>query len=113
MAGGSQLESGWTPNLPFVLDMFLWHARGMDDDLRPVPRREFLFDLEQALRLAERLWPRKRVPGDHDRFRLVAQRIVEQLELCGIRCFRKPPSIGHSIPPGPRPSSEDETTPKE
>lgn len=78
----------------------------MDDDLRPVPRREILFDVEQALRLAERLWPRKRVPGDHDRFRLVAQRIVEQLEHCGIRCFRKPPSIGHSIPPGPRPSGE-------
>ena len=84
----------------------------MDDDLRPVPRHEFLFDVEQALRTAAKLWPRKRVPGDHDRLRPVALRIVEQLELCGIRCFRKPPHLGHSIPPGPRPSDGDETTPK-
>ncbi len=84
----------------------------MDDDLRPVPRREFLFDVEQALRTAAKLWPRKRVPGDHDRLRPVAQRIVEQLELCGIRCFRKNPPIGHSIPPAPRSSGEEETTPK-
>ena len=55
MASGSQLESEWTSNLPFVLYMFFWHTRAMDDDLRPVPRREFLFDVEQALRTAAKL----------------------------------------------------------
>ena len=92
--------------------MFFWHARAVDDELRPVPRHEFLFDVEQALRKAAGLWPRKRVPGDHDRLRPVAQRIVEQLELCGIRCFRKPPHLGHSIPSGPLHEDEDETPPK-
>ena len=112
MASGSQLESEWTPNLPFVPYTFLWHARGMDDDLRPVPRREILFNVEFALSKAARLWPRKRVYGEDNPYRLVAQRVIEHLERCGIRMFRKPPTIGHSIPPGPRPSGEDETTPK-
>ena len=85
----------------------------MDDDLRPVPRREFLFNVEFALSKAARLWPRKRVYGEDNPYRPVAQRLVEHLELCGIRMFRKKQPIGHSIPPGPRPSSEDETAPKE
>ena len=84
----------------------------MDDDLRPVPRREFLFDVEQALRNAAKLWPRKHVPGDHDRLRPVANAVVEYLALCGIRCFRKILPIGHIIPPGPRPSGEEEIAPK-
>ena len=86
----------------------------MDDDrdLEPVPRHEFLFDVEQGLRKVERFWPQKRVPGDHDRLRPAARALVEYLERCGVRCFRKPPHLGHSIPPGPRPSDGDETTPK-
>ena len=85
----------------------------MDDDFRPIPRREFLFDVEQALRKAAKLWPRKHVPGDHDRFRPVANAVVEYLALCGIRCFRKPPTLGHSIPIrpfGPTNSDEDSET---
>ena len=53
----------------------------------PVPRREFLFDMEFALSKAARLWPRKRVYGEDNPYRLVAQRVIEQLELCGIRVF--------------------------
>lgn len=33
--------------------------------------------VEQALRNAAKLWPRKHVPGDHDRLRPVADAVVE------------------------------------
>ncbi len=112
MASGSQLESEWTSNLPFVLYMFFWHTRAMDDDLRPVPRREFLFDVEQALRTAAKLWPRRRVHGDYNPLRPMANTVVKHLELCGIRCFRKNPPIGHSMPAVPLHEGEDETPPK-
>ena len=65
---------------------------------RPVSRGDLLFTVEMALRKAERFWPKKRVPGDHDRFRPVAQRVVEHLELCGMRCFGKAPPPGHGTP---------------
>ena len=84
----------------------------MDDDLRPVPRRDFLFDVEQVLRNAAKLWPRRRVHGEYNPLRPAANAVVEYLELCGIRCFRKILPIGHIIPPGPRPSGEEETAPK-
>ena len=71
----------------------------MDEDYdRPVSRGDLLFTVEMALLKAERLWPRKRVPGDQDRLKPVARRIVEHLELCGMRCFAKPPPPRHSMP---------------
>jgi len=36
--------------------------------------------------------------GDHDRFRPFARDILEHLELCGLRFFRKPPAPRHSTP---------------
>ena len=84
----------------------------MDDDLRPAPRHEFLFDVEQALRKAAKLWPRRRVPGEYNPLRPAANAVVEQLERCGIRCFRKPPPAGHGIPIGPLQAGEDKTAPK-
>ena len=54
----------------------------MDDDHRPVSRHELLFDVEQALRKALKLWPRKHVPGDYNPFIPVAAAIVEHLESC-------------------------------
>ena len=84
----------------------------MDDDLRPVPRRELLFDVEQGLREAASLWPRRRELGEDNPFRPVADAVLKHLERCGVRCFRKPPDLGHSIPPGPWPSGEEDTTPK-
>ena len=71
----------------------------MDDDYnRPVSRGDLLFTVEMALRKAERLWPKKRLPGDHDRLRPVAEKVVEHLELCRMRCFAKAPPPRHSIP---------------
>ena len=84
----------------------------MEDDLRPVSRHEFLFDVERALGRARKLWPRRRVPGDYNPLRPVANAIIEHLELCGIRCFRKPPPVGHGIPGGPLQADKDKTVPK-
>ena len=64
----------------------------------PVSRHDVLFNVEMALRKASRLWPRKHVPGDHDRFRPLACAIVEHLELCGLQFFRKAPSPPHRTP---------------
>ena len=65
---------------------------------RPVSRGDLLFTVEMALHKAERFWPKKRAPGDHDRLMLVAERIVEHMELCGMKCFRRPLGPGHSTP---------------
>ena len=84
------------------------------DYKNPIPRDDLLFTVEMALRKASRLWPRKHVPGDHDRLKPVARAVVEHLELCGIRCFSKPPAPGHSTPEPwgglreNRPAGEDE-----
>ena len=72
----------------------------MDENYdRPVSRGDLLFTVEMALRKAERFWPKKRLPGDHDRLKPVARRVIEHLELCGMRCFRRPPAPRHSTPP--------------
>ena len=71
----------------------------MDNDYnRPVSRGDLLFTVEFALWKAERFWPKKRWPGDHDRLKPVARKVIEHLELCGIRCFAKPPALRHSTP---------------
>ena len=63
---------------------------------RPISRGDLLFTIEMALRKAERSWPKKRVPGDHDRLAPVAREVVAHLERCGMRVFGKPTSPGHS-----------------
>ena len=65
---------------------------------RPVSRHDLLFTVEMALRKASKLWPRKRVPGDHDRLRPVAAAVVAHLDLCGMRIYRRPPARHHSTP---------------
>ena len=64
----------------------------------PVERGDLLFTVEMALRKAEGLWPRKYVPGDHDRLKPVARAVVEYLERCGMRCFARSPPPLHSTP---------------
>ena len=64
----------------------------------PVERSDLLFTVEMALLKAKRLWPKKRVPGDHDRMKPVARAVVEHLELCRMRCYRRAPAPHHSIP---------------
>ena len=71
----------------------------MNDEYdRPVSRGDLLFTVEMALLKAEGFWPRKRVPGDHDRLKPMARRIVEHLELCRMRCYHRPPALHHSTP---------------
>lgn len=79
----------------------------------PVPGNDLLFNVEMALRKASALWPRKHVPGDHDRYRPLAKAVVEHLELCGMVFFRKAPSPPHSTPhpmAGARGCPEEEGT---
>ena len=49
-------------------------VRRMDKNYnRPVSRGDLLFTIEMALIKAEGFWPKKRVPGDHDRLKPVAR----------------------------------------
>ena len=64
----------------------------------PVPRKDLEFNVEMALRKKRHLWPRKSVPGDHDRFKPMAEAIVAHLELCRLRFFRRPPRPWHRTP---------------
>ena len=86
----------------------------MDENYdRPVSRADLLFSVEMALRKAERFWPKKRAPGDHDRLMLVALRVIEHLELCGMRVFQRSPRPGHSTPNpwgGPRQGGKSDGT---
>ena len=68
----------------------------LQHDNRPAPRDTVLFDIEMALRKGEKLWPKRYRPGDHDRLKPMATAILEHLELCGLRFFRKPPRRWHS-----------------
>ena len=71
----------------------------MDDEYdQPVPWDDLLFTVEMALCKAERLWPKKHMPGDHVRLKPVARAVVAHLELCGMRCYRRPPAPGHGSP---------------
>ena len=65
---------------------------------RPVSHGDLLLTVEMALRKAGRSWPKKRVPGDHDRLRPVAEAVLADLERCGMRVFQRPPRPPHSIP---------------
>ena len=79
--------------------MFLCQCPAMDENYdRPVSRDDLLFTVEMALRKASRFWPKKRVPGDHDRLKPVAAAVVAHLELCGMRCFSRARRRGHSTP---------------
>ena len=48
------------------------YGRHMDEDHRPLPRDKLKFDIEQALRKARKVLPRKVEPGDFNPFRAVA-----------------------------------------
>ena len=61
---------------------------------RPVSREVLLFTVEMALREASKLRPKKRVPGDRDRLKLVAPAVGAHIELCGICYFGKSPVSG-------------------
>ena len=83
--------SGLTVFGGVVLSSFSCHDGVMTNDLRAVERDDLIFDVERALDKAACLLPRKRRPGDHNPYRLVAREVVEHLELCGLRFFKGPP----------------------
>ena len=69
-----------------------------DDPNVPISRHDLTFTVHMALRKAEHLWPKRRRPGDHDRLKPVADAVVDHIELCGIRCFRRAPERGRTTP---------------
>ena len=79
--------------------MFLYDTRLMPEDPNiPISRDDLTFTVHMALRKAEHLWPKRRLPGDHDRLKLVADAVVAHMELCGIRCVRWAPERDRSTP---------------
>ena len=67
-----------------------------NENSRPALRDEVLFDIEMALRKGKKLWPKHYRPGDHDRLKPMAKAVLEHLELCGLRFFRRPPRPWHN-----------------
>ena len=65
--------------------------RSGEERLDPVPRDELEWDVELGLRKARKLLPRKVAPGDFDAYQPAARVVVEYLEQCRIRCFRRAP----------------------
>ena len=63
----------------------------------PVARTELVLTIESALRESRHLWPKTWLPGDHDRHRPMALAIVDHLDLCRMRAFRRPPPPGLAI----------------
>ena len=61
-----------------------------DDHDIPISRGDLTFTAHMALRKAEHLWPKRRLPGDRDRLKFVADAVVAHIELCGIRCEECP-----------------------
>ena len=74
------------------------YVRRMHEGDRPLARDELVFDVEQALRKGKKLWPRKLPSGHSGSFRPLAEKIVEHLELCGMRWSRRPSSKSHGTP---------------
>ena len=69
-----------------------------NDHKIPISRDDLTFTVHMALRKAERLWPKRRKPGDHDRLHPVADAVAAHIGLCGIRCFRRAPERGRTTP---------------
>ena len=63
---------------------------------RQVSRAEMLSTIEMALFKARRLWPRSRVPGDHDRLKPMARAVSDHIELCGMRWIGRTAGNGPS-----------------
>ena len=71
-------------------------AAGFEERLDPVPNDALEWNIERGLWKARSLLPRKVPPGVFNPYQAAARVVVEHLERCGVRCFRKPP------PPLPR-----------
>ncbi|MCY3703767.1 MAG: hypothetical protein OXG16_13940 [Rhodospirillales bacterium] len=78
----------------------------LEDRNIPVSRGDLTLTVHTALLKAECFWPKRRRPGDPDRLKLVADAMVDHIELCGMRFVRRAPERGRSTPDplGPMPA---------
>ena len=58
-----------------------------------------------ALSKASIHWPKRRGPGDHDPYRIVAEEVTERMELCGMWCVQKGPASPYGTL-GPHPAHD-------
>ncbi len=68
-----------------------------DRHIHPVDRAALEVTIENALRESRHLWPKTRLPGDHDRHKPIALAVVDHLDLCRMRVFRRPSSPAHTV----------------
>ena len=68
-----------------------------EDELYEVPREDVRFDIRFALSKGFKFRPRKRDYTEQD-FRVWADAILKQLELTGLRFYRKPGRTQHFNP---------------
>ena len=66
---------------------------------RPALWEDLLFAGEMALRKASKLWPKRHLPGDHDRLKPAARAVLDRIELCGMQCFGKSSGRGPMVAP--------------
>jgi hypothetical protein len=67
----------------------------MDDGGEPVDKEELVFSVAYALSRAHSLWP-KNMPHERTQaLKPIARRVLDQLELCGVRWSRKKRAKGH------------------
>ena len=70
----------------------------MPDDLHPIPRDDLLSDIEFALSQSSNYWPKRRRLEDDHPYRPIALKVLEHLQLSGVKCYRKPPDLGQTFP---------------
>lgn len=58
---------------------------------RPVSRGDLEYTVEFALHKARELWPTKQRSGDHDSLKSMTRAVIDHLDLCDMRAFRRPP----------------------
>ena len=61
---------------------------------RPISREDLLFTVEMAPRKASKLWPKRHLPGGHDRLKPVGEAVVDHIKLWGMRFLGKSPGRG-------------------
>ena len=74
----------------------------------PLARDELVFNLTTGLDKARHMWPRRRADQENPRMTRIAERVANHLELCNVRCYRRPSAPVQRMAPiapwrGPRP----------
>ena len=80
-----------------------------EERLDPVPKDALECDVEFGLWHSRKLLTRKVGPGVFNPYKAEARAVVEHLERCGIRCYRKPPAPLAQSGEGPAGGSRSRT----